>query len=270
MITFPNAKINLGLNVISKRSDGYHNISSCFYPIGWSDVLEIIPSKSFQFTTSGLPISRNIDTNLCVKAFRLLEKEYHLNPVHIHLHKVIPMGSGLGGGSSDGAFTLKLLNQLFKLNKSTEKLQHYASLLGSDCTFFIKNKPALISGTGNRLTLSDFDLKDCQIIVVCPNIHISTRITYQEINPQAPDKYIQDILLSGIKSFKKTLKNDFEKSINNTEIFKVKKELYQKGAIYASMSGSGSSVYGLFSSDIDLNKIKTHFDTYVTWKEFFK
>jgi len=267
LVTFPNAKINLGLDVISKRDDGYHNISSCFYPICWSDVLEIISSKKFQFSTSGLSISGEANNNICVKAYDLLAKEYTLTPVHIHLHKIIPMGAGLGGGSSDGAFTLKLLNELFELNIPLERLQYYAAQLGSDCPFFIDNQPSLVSGVGDKLVPIDFKLGVHQLIVIYPDIHIPTKIAYQGIKSNLPVIPIKDIFSGGLHSFKKVLKNDFEKSINNQEILNIKKELYSQGAIYASMTGSGSAVYGVFDADKNLKEVKSCFSGNVVWIE---
>lgn len=271
MVAFPNAKINLGLNVISKRADGYHNISSCFYPIGWCDVLEIIPADKFKFSTSGLPIEGSKENNLCVKAFRLLEQDFNLKPVHIHLHKVIPLGAGLGGGSSDGAFTLKLLNELFQLNISIEKLKSYAAVLGSDCTFFINNKPSLVSGVGEKLEIIDFSLKEYQMMVIYPDIHVPTSMAYQGINPETPEMSVQEILSSDIGSLKENLNNDFEFPVGkvNSKILEIKEKLYQGGAIYASMSGSGSAVYGIFNKNQDLNQMKTQFDSLLIWMEQF-
>ncbi len=268
MIAFPNAKINLGLDILSKRPDAYHNISSCFYPIGWSDVLEIIPSNEFQFTSSGLAIAGNTESNLCVKAYKLLSSSYKITPVHIHLHKIIPMGAGLGGGSSDGAFTLKLLNQLLQLDIPIEKLKLFAAQLGSDCTFFIENTPALVTGVGEIINPISFSLSAYQLVVIYPKIHVSTASAFQEIIPQYPDVPIEEIISGGIVSFKGKLKNDFENSIfkSTPELAKIKEMLYEQGAIYASMSGSGSALYGIFNKKTSLDEFEKKFAGNAIWR----
>jgi len=269
VVVFPNAKINLGLNVVSKRDDGYHNISSCFYPINWSDILEIIPSKTFQFSSSGMLIEGDEKNNLCVKAYGLLVEAYKLPAVHIHLHKVIPMGAGLGGGSSDGAYTLVLLNQMFDLRLSTLKLQELASKLGSDCPFFIKNVPAVVSGVGETIQPMNFSLKNYELIVIYPKVHISTKEAYQGITPKYPIREINTILNSEISIWKKELKNDFEIPVisNHSEINNIKNSLYNLGAKYASMTGSGSAVYGIFQKDTGLKNIAKINEQYLTWFE---
>lgn len=259
MLSFPNAKINLGLRITSKRPDGYHNIESCFYPIRWCDALEVLPSEKLNFTTSGLSIPGETDSNLCLKAYHLIEKIYQIPPVHIHLHKVIPMGAGLGGGSSDGAFTLKILNELFKLGLASTQLQELAGQLGSDCPFFIENKPAIVRGTGDMFSECPIDLSDKYLAIKNPGIHISTKEAYHNINPQASSLPIESILSEPLTNWKMTLKNDFEKAVtaHHPEINQIKQELYNKGAIYASMTGSGSTVYGIFDQSIDLSGYRT-------------
>lgn len=248
MIVFPNAKINLGLNIVSKRPDGYHNIETCFYPIPWNDALEIIVSDKLTFTTSGLEIPGNTDTNLCLQAYHLVKEQYDIPLVHIHLHKVIPMGAGLGGGSADGAFTLKVLNDQFGLEISSEELEDMAGQLGSDCPLFIENKPVFAEGTGNDFSAIALSLKGKYIALINPEIHISTQEAYAGVIPQPPLRSIKKILQQPIDTWKEELKNDFEESIfkNHPKIEALKKRFYDEGAMYASMSGSGSSVFGIF------------------------
>jgi len=248
MLSFPNAKINLGLNIVSKRADGYHNLESCFYPIPWNDVLEIIPSSELKFTSTGLEIPGNIESNLCVKAYQLLVDSYAIKPVHIHLHKVIPMGAGLGGGSADGAFTLSMLNEIFELKLSVSKLEELAGQLGSDCPFFIKNKPVYATGTGTTFESVNLNLAGKYLALKNPGIHVGTKEAYAGITPKPSSKAIPDIIHSEIGLWKNQLHNDFEDSIfpNHPEIAQIKTDLYHKGALYASMTGSGSTVYGVF------------------------
>lgn len=258
MITFPNAKINLGLNIVSKRDDGYHNIESCFYPIPWHDSLEVIEAASFAFHSYGLDIPGNTSSNLCVKAYELIKKDHDIPPVEIHLLKNIPMGAGLGGGSADGAFTLKTLNELFKLNLTSSQLEAYALQLGSDCPFFIKNEPVLAKGRGEQLEVIDLDLSGYYLAIHNPDIHVSTKEAYAGVSPQAPSKSINEIIQSPIQEWKGQLVNDFESSIfpNHAEIEQLKNGMYEAGAIYASMTGSGSTVFGLFENPIQVSNWK--------------
>lgn len=255
MVSFPHAKINLGLNVIGKRDDGYHDLETCFYPIDWTDVLEIIRSNTFKFSSSGLAIDGNSDTNLCVRAYQLLKKDFDLPPVHIHLHKIIPMGAGLGGGSSDAAFTLRQLNDSFDLKLSQLSLEAYAARLGSDCAFFISNDPKLGSGRGEILSPVSVSLADKFLVVVKPPVHVSTAEAYAGIIPKKNEVSIQEILeQKPISEWRTFLTNDFEESVfkKYTIIREVKEELYERGAVYASMSGSGSSVFGIFTFEPEL------------------
>ncbi len=262
MIAFPHCKINLGLHVLSKRSDGYHNIETCFYPVPRTDILELIPSSQFSFTQSGLKVDGKDEDNLCVKAFRLLQKEFGIEEVKIHLHKIVPMGAGLGGGSSDAAFTLRLLNQVFDLKLSTEQLKGYASQLGSDCAFFIEDQPLIGTGRGEVLSPASISLKGYYLTLVKPDIHVSTAEAYSGIEPKQPGISIQEILKSPLQEWKGKLTNDFEKSIfkKYPAINNVKERLYSLGAIYSSMSGSGASVFGVFERPIDLKKEFTSMD----------
>jgi len=248
MIVFPNAKINLGLNILNKRADGYHNIASCFYPVNWSDVLEIIISDKFNITLSGIPIPGEKNDNLIVKAYQLLKEAYDVPPVNIQLHKVIPIGAGLGGGSADCAFAIKAFNELFKLGLTAEEMEAYAAQLGSDCPFFIKNKPVNVSGTGNVFNETSVNLKNKFIVLVYPNLHISTGEAYSGIVPKQPEIQNQEILSEPLRNWKNKLKNDFEESVfpKYPELKVLKKSMYDAGAVYASMTGSGSTVYGIF------------------------
>lgn len=248
MITFPNAKINLGLNILSKRSDGFHTIDSCFYPIDLKDGLEIIESKTFSFQSYGLSIPGESHANLCVKAYHLIKDDFDIPPVAIHLLKKIPMGAGLGGGSADCAFTLKMLSELFQLNISQGKLEQYALELGSDCPFFIQNTPVMARGRGEILNPINLDLSNYHIEVQNPGIHISTKEAYSGVTPRQPKVSIEEILSQPIGKWKDALVNDFETSIikNHPEIGRVKNEMYKNGALYSSMTGSGSTVFGIF------------------------
>lgn len=254
MLTFPNAKINIGLNIVEKRVDGFHNIESCFYPINWVDVLEILPSKTTIFKSTGIKIPGNSASNLCLKAYELLKADFDLPTFHFHLHKVIPIGAGLGGGSADGAFTLKLLNEINQLGLSYEKLESYAKKLGSDCAFFVENKPKYCFGKGDEFEEISLDLKSKFIVLINPNIHISTAEAYNGINPKKPIENCKEIIKLPIKDWKYKLKNDFEESLfpYYPILPKLKNKLYELGAQYAAMTGSGSTVYGIFENEIDI------------------
>ncbi|MAJ51003.1 MAG: 4-(cytidine 5'-diphospho)-2-C-methyl-D-erythritol kinase [Flammeovirgaceae bacterium] len=259
MITFPNSKINLGLNILNKRADGFHDLETCMYPILWHDILEIIPAKSFSFIQTGRTVPGKTTHNLCVKAYELIKEYYSIPPIKIHLHKIIPMGAGLGGGSSNAAFTLKMLNQLFLLNISSERLKHYANLLGSDCPFFIDNLPAIASKKGEKLKLYELNLSKYYIIVIFTGMHISTSNAYANIQPKIPKTSLRESL-KDLKKWHALLHNDFEQSLFNDTpaLADIKSKLYDKGAFYASMSGSGSAVYGLFEKPVAVSDFKKH------------
>ena len=247
MIVYPNAKINLGLNVLQRRVDGYHEISSIFYPVKeLFDILEIIPADVFLFSSSGLAIPG--DENICMKAYNLLKKDFGINPVRIHLHKLIPIGSGLGGGSADGAFTLIVLNDLFNLSLSQNQLEGYALRLGSDCPFFIQNTSKYVSGIGQEMSSFDLDLSDFELKFIFPELHISTADAYAGISPQLPQINLLDLINQPLDCWKDKVKNDFETSafIKYPILKTIKEQLYRDGAVYASMTGSGSVIYGLF------------------------
>lgn len=249
MISFPNAKINLGLYVLNKRSDGFHSIETCFYPIPWFDVLEIIPSESTSFTSSGNAIPGEAATNLCLKTVASLQASHSISPVKIHLHKNIPIGAGLGGGSSDAAFTCTTLNNLFNLGLSISEQEDVVRPLGSDCAFFIQNKATIAHEKGDVFSnLNCIDLSGYWIQLINPGIHVSTKDAYNGVVPNANRKPIYEILKQPIDTWKNELMNDFEISVFEQfpQIKNIKEELYKNSAIYAAMSGSGSTVFGLF------------------------
>jgi len=252
MVSFPNCKINLGLNVVNKRNDGYHDIETVFFPIHLKDALEVIEKEKFKFSASGSPIEGEPEKNICIKAYDLLKKDFpQLPTVHIHLHKAIPMGAGFGGGSADGAFTLKLLNKKFDLSLSEKQLINYSLQLGSDCPFFILNKPCFARGRGEILEQTELDLSECKFLIVHPQIHISTAWAYSTIKPLKPVKSIKQIIQQSMSTWRAELINDFENPVfeKYPEIKKIKGKLYDEGAIYASMTGSGSAVYGIFKKE---------------------
>jgi 4-diphosphocytidyl-2-C-methyl-D-erythritol kinase len=209
MLAFPNAKINLGLRILNKRPDGYHDIDSCLYPIPWHDILEIMESEKFEFHQSGINIEGNEEDNLCVKAYQILRKDFDLPNVQIHLHKNIPTGAGLGGGSSDASFTLKLLNAIFNLNLKISSLKNYAAKLGSDCPFFIENIPMKATGTGTELSALRVDLSDYWIGVIKPDIHVSTKEAYQNVELTKGDPSLEQLLNKPISSWKSSLVSDW-------------------------------------------------------------
>lgn len=276
MLSFPNCKINLGLNILRKRSDGYHDLETIFYPIAIRDALEILSvpplddirtvSERYQngeslssppplpdkiaFSVTGLPVSGEVQDNLCLKAYHLLKKDFpELPPVRIHLHKAIPMGAGLGGGSSNGAFTLQLLNKKFNLGISKDKLAVYALQLGSDCPFFLHNQPCYATGRGEMLEDIALDLSHYSFLVVNPGIHINTGWAFSNIIPRdAKQSRLKEAIQQPISSWKTELTNDFEKPVFDLypEIKSIRDTLYKEGALYAAMSGSGSTVFGIF------------------------
>jgi 4-diphosphocytidyl-2-C-methyl-D-erythritol kinase len=250
MIKFPNAKINLGLNVIEKRSDGYHNIESIFYPVKLYDVLEIVKSEQLNFYFSGKKIEVSIENNLCSKAYQLIKKKHSVSDVNLYLKKILPMGAGMGGGSADGAFTLLILNELFKLQLSKEKLKEYALQLGSDCPFFIDNCPSYVQGRGEMTEPLDLNLNDYTFIFVNTGVHISTAEAYQGITPAKPVINAKNIVLNTpVEQWKDKLVNDFEEVAfkKHPNLAVVKNALYNTGALYASMTGSGSAFYGIYT-----------------------
>lgn len=285
MVCFPNAKINLGLHIIEKRSDGFHDIETVFYPVAWCDVLESIryqdtsirtevsgirtKENKIEFTSSGIGVDVAAENNLCVKAFQLLDQKFNLPAVKMHLHKIIPMGAGLGGGSADAAFTLKLLNDLFDLKQSHNDLKIIATQLGSDCSFFIDNTPAFASGRGEVLETLQVNLKGFFILIVKPAVHVSTADAYANVKPAKPSQSLREIIKLPVGEWKSKLKNDFEESVfaKHPLIAAIKNKLYTQGAVYASMSGSGSSVFGIFEKK---SFVKEDFKECVVWDGILK
>ena len=256
MVTFPNAKINIGLSITEKRPDGFHNLESCFYPVGWCDVLEILPASTLSFKSTGIPIPGNPATNLCLKAYHLIKQDFSIPPVMIHLHKVVPIGAGLGGGSADCAFTIKTLNDLFELHLTTEQMENYARKLGSDCAFFIQNRPKYCEGKGDEFSEISLDLSSKYIVLVNPNIHISTAEAYSGVKPMKSGVDLKEILQNPVNEWINVAKNDFENHLLSKypAISTIKEQLYAHGAAYSSMTGSGSTVFGIFEREIDLRE----------------
>lgn len=248
MIVFPNAKINIGLQLVSKRPNGYHNLETVFYPVQLFDALEMAETGKTGISFSGLPMEGPPNENLVMKAYQILKEDFGLPPVQFHLHKNIPVGAGLGGGSSDAAFTLKMLNAFFKLHISSENLKKYAAKLGADCPFFIENKPAYAEGIGDQLSLVNIDLSQFQMVVLKPQVSVSTAVAYKNVIPSVPGFKLKNLPDVPVEQWKDVVKNDFEKSVflQFPEIKRWKEKLVELGAEYASMSGSGSAVFGIF------------------------
>jgi 4-diphosphocytidyl-2-C-methyl-D-erythritol kinase len=315
MICFPNAKINIGLHIISRREDGYHNIETVFYPIGLKDALEIVPtctdeisastspdvpfpadnnnvrfanagsglttrtaepgepgepgeepmlSLPYRFFQTGNVIQGNEADNLVIKALKLISTEKEIPPVDIHLLKKIPLGAGLGGGSSDAAFMLRLLNNNFRLGYSDKELMQLAARLGADCSFFIHNRPAFAGGIGDLLEPIKLDLTSWFLLLVKPDVVVNTKEAYAMITPRHPELSLKEIVKKPVTEWRGLMKNDFESPVfkKYPEICRIKQQLYDLGAVYASMSGSGSSVYGFFHSEPDL---KGMFSNHFVW-----
>jgi 4-diphosphocytidyl-2-C-methyl-D-erythritol kinase len=253
MIKFPNCKINIGLNILSKRGDGFHNIQTVFYPIPIYDAIEVIESNHsshpISFSQSGIQIPGSDTTNICIKAYELLQKDFqNLPAMQVHLHKAIPIGAGLGGGSADAAFMLKLLNEKFVLNLTDEQLINYASQLGSDCPFFMLNQPCFATGRGEILEPISLDLSSYHILLVNPGIHVNTGQAFSNIRPGKNNTDLKSLINCRIEDWRQHIINDFEETVfeKHPEIGIIKDALYKKDALYASMSGSGSTVYGIF------------------------
>lgn len=255
MIVFPNAKINIGLFVTEKRPDGFHNLETVFYPIGLADVLEVVPGKgeagSYAFTSTGIDVGCPAEKNLIVKAYALLAEKYRLPAVQIHLHKLIPFGAGLGGGSADAAFMLKLLNDFFELHLPEEELLRYATALGSDCAFFIPNRPAFACGKGELLEPVELTLKAYRLVLVKPDFGVSTPDAYRGMLPAAASFDLRRLEGLPVEEWKQAVRNDFEKNVfrQYPRLASLKQRLYEGGALYASLTGSGSAVYGIFKRE---------------------
>jgi 4-diphosphocytidyl-2-C-methyl-D-erythritol kinase len=271
MLFFPNSKINIGLNVTAKRPDGYHNIETIFCPIGLTDVLEFVhspgsPDGQINFTASGIEVDCLPGSNLCVKAYKLLHGIYTLPAIDVHLHKIVPAGAGLGGGSSDGAFMLKELNRTFNLGLDEDTLCRYASQLGSDCAFFIKNRPLWGYGRGDQFREVPDLPEDLEVVVICPGIHVSSSEAYAGVTPAIHGESLEKLISLPVETWKNQIVNDFEKSVISKYpvIGVLKSKLYEIGAAYASMSGSGSSVYGLFRKNAP--EVEGYFPGMFCWK----
>lgn len=259
MIVFPNAKINLGLNVVAKRPDGYHNIETVMMPVGWCDILEILPrheetGEPFSLSTTGRVVGCAMADNLVYRAYKALERHTRrrLN-VKVLLHKNIPDGAGLGGGSADASFTLLLLNRIFDLNLPSDTLEKLAGEIGSDCPFFIVNKPVYACGRGEIMTPVDVPLKGMTLMIVKPPMKISTAQAYAGIIPKKPEVPVNIAIQSPVEDWPNLLTNDFEQVAFKMypELAQLKERFYKAGALYASMSGSGSAFYGIFAQDTD-------------------
>lgn len=260
MILFPNAKINIGLNILSRREDGYHNLETIFYPLAIRDALEVVEADQMKFTSSGLEIPGDAMDNLCLKAYYLLSKDYKLPPIHIHLHKNIPIGAGLGGGSADASFFIRLINQKFELGMDALQMEGYASKLGSDCAFFIQNKPAIAVGKGDQLQTINLDLSSYFIMLVMPQVQVSTSDAYRGVRPTTMASSLADLIKMPVEAWRVAIKNDFEPSVflQYPIISEVKSKLYSAGALCACMSGSGSSVFGIFEKELKLPDLEQY------------
>lgn len=257
MITFPHAKINIGLQVTERRPDGYHNLDTVFYPIPVNDALEVIVHEGADYDCrlhlSGVEIEGDTDNNLVVRAYRLLAADYALPPVDVYLHKHIPTGAGLGGGSADASFMLRMLNEMFALGISTEQLEAYATKLGADCPFFITSTPVYATGIGNEFHPIALDLGGLYLVVVKPDVFVSTKEAYSMVKPEKPAVTLDEKIARPIAEWRDTISNDFEKGIFalHPELEGIKSKLYELGALYAAMSGSGSALFGLFEAPVD-------------------
>lgn len=258
MLAFANCKINLGLNITARRADGYHELETIFYPVKLYDVVEVNAAEHTSCQIRGLDIPGNGEDNLCLKAFRLLQKEFNLPEQQITLLKNIPIGAGLGGGSADAAFLLKLINSKFNLGITETELEQYAGTLGADCPFFIKNKAVYAAGIGDEFTAVNVDLSAYQITIVKPPVHISTAEAYGAIRPATPAVSLNNLVNLPVSEWKGKVKNDFETPVfrKYPEIAQIKQMLYDSGATFALMSGSGSSVFGIFENEVRLPELE--------------
>jgi 4-diphosphocytidyl-2-C-methyl-D-erythritol kinase len=258
MIVFPNAKINIGLNITERRPDGYHNLETVFYPLMIRDALEVIESKELSFQSSGIAIPGDSNHNLCLKAYHLIKQDFNIPPVSIHLHKHIPIGAGLGGGSADAAFFIKLVNETFELGITLDAMMDYARRLGADCAFFINNHPVYAYDKGDHFEQVNFDLSAYKLVLVMPPVHVSTAEAYSGIKPSPPKQPLKESVKLPVSQWREVIINDFEAHIfkAHPEIKDVKETLYAAGASYACMSGSGASVFGIFEKLPDLTVLE--------------
>ena len=273
MTVFPIAKINLGLKVVDKRPDGYHNLQTVFYPVGIKDALEIHPmdeafpsSVDCDLKVTNFHIEGDEQNNLVVRAYQLLKADFPQLPrIHAHLWKGIPTQAGMGGGSSDCAYTILLLNDMFQLQLTQQQMIGYAARLGADCPFFIHSAPCYAEGIGEMLQPIGLDLGQWHIAIVRPDVPVSTREAFSLIHPHYPECCCRDIVTQPVETWRELLVNDFEESVFaiHPELADVKQRLYELGAVYAAMSGSGSALFGLFREDVDL---APHFPHMFVWK----
>jgi len=263
MISFPNAKINLGLNIVERRPDGYHNLETVFYPIGLTDVLEIVPAQGegSSLTTYGNPVDCPVEKNLVMKALRLMQQHYDVPEVDIYLYKHIPDGAGLGGGSSDASSTMLILNDMFGLNVGRDELAVLAARLGADCPFFIYNEPMMATGIGDVLTPINVNLKGLALYLVKPGVNVPTKVAYSRVKPSPSTTCLSADVECDVRMWDGVVKNDFEPSVfaSYPQLDSIKKLIQQSGAFYASMSGSGSSIFGIFESVNMAEKLKDKF-----------
>ena len=272
MLCFPNAKINIGLKVVEKRPDGFHNLETVFYPIGLKDALEVVPNQdgnAYSIHVTGLNVKdmqSDPEANIVTRAYRLLQKDFDLIPLSVFLHKAIPTGAGLGGGSSDAANALVLIQKMNKLHLTDAVLEQYSAQLGADCAFFIKNNPIFATGIGTSFEDVSLTLAGLHLILIKPDIHVSTPEAYSMVKPAKPERSLKELIENPLETWKDAVVNDFEASVfaKYPKIASIKDTLYRKGAIYASMSGSGSSVFGLFKEQIEL---KSDFSDCFYWSE---
>lgn len=269
MILFPNAKINLGLDILFKREDGYHEVVTAMAPVGWHDILEIVPARGTEttLTTSGRPVNCPVEKNLVMKAYRAMSEVVELPPVDIYLRKIIPDGAGLGGGSADAAFMLRGLNNLFALGLTDDRLAEIASTIGADCPFFIYNRPMLATGIGTDLSPLDINLEGLTAVIVKPSEGVTTAMAYSRVTPSIPAEALPETVCLPVNEWRGRLKNDFEPSVFPLlpQVASIKKHLDEMGALYSSMSGSGSAVYGLFKGDILADTVNDAFRECDTW-----
>jgi 4-diphosphocytidyl-2-C-methyl-D-erythritol kinase len=259
MLAFANAKINLGLNIIQKRPDGYHDIETVFYPVKLNDVVEITDASETSCVVKGINVPGDTGDNLCLKAFNVLKKDFDLPAQQITLLKNIPVGAGLGGGSSDAAQLIKLVNDKFRLGLSVTQMQDYVRPLGADCAFFIENKPAYAFGRGDEFSSIAIDLSKYYLVLVKPPVHVATADAYAGIKPVVPGRSVKDLIHLPVKEWRTSLKNDFEASVffKYPEIEQIKLKLYQMGAVFSLMSGSGSSVFAIFDQPVSLPELES-------------
>jgi len=269
MIIRSPAKINIGLHVTGRRPDGFHDLQSVMFPVGLCDLLEIrqngTGNSSLEFSQTGIPVEGDNGTNLCEKAYWLMTGRAVLPPARIHLHKKVPVGAGLGGGSSNATHTLLGLNGLFQAGLTRETLHEMAARLGSDCPFFLHHQPMMMEGRGEILTPCDIDLDGLYMVILFPGIHISTAEAYAGINPANPEAHLKTLVNQPIGEWKALVVNDFEKTVfqKYPELAGIKEGLYRSGALYASMSGSGSAIYGIFQC---LPRLPAEISRRVIWK----